>query len=401
MNAVHGMAAAAANAALQAVPADANPARVARQSDAGASSPSEDPPAAGTDPTLTGLQSAELEALKRLGGAQLRNVQSRLDGDTDCRPGWEQNIHLNTEWRDARPAGSGFDPNAGASRPGCARGVSMWAAGTLDYGRVGGSPATAGSRFSTPGITAGVDLAPLSGVRSGIALGRGQDRSEVGGDSGRVDSRADSVIAYGSWQAPRGLRVNASLGQSRTLLDTQRTVIAGDTLALQGQRRATQRYGALSGSTRFDVGHWQFAPRVGIEHMRAFVDAYAEDDVSPLALGYDSTRLTSSDLHGGVALTRQWKPALWTVEPQLSLDWHRRLQGNVSQSLRYLDDAFGSTGYTLASVEPASEFALLGVGVRLSQPQGWSLSLGARSTFDGSSNALRSTGYTAAVQRPF
>jgi outer membrane autotransporter protein len=236
-------------------------------------------------------------------------------------------------------------------------------------------------------------------VRSGIALGRGQDRSEVGGDTGRVDSRSDSVIAYGSWQAPRGLRVNASLGQSRTLLDTQRAVITGD--ALQGQRRATQRYGALSGSTRFDLGQWQFTPRAGIEHMRAFVDGYAEDDLSPLALGYDSARLTSSDLHGGLALTRQWKPALWTVEPQLSLDWHRRLQGNVSQTLRYLDDAFGGTSFTLASVEPASEFALVGIGVRLSQSQGWSLSLGARSTLDGSGSALRSTGYTAAVQRPF
>jgi outer membrane autotransporter protein len=350
-----------------------------------------------TDATVAGLQTAENEALKRLSTAQMQNVWSRLDGDVDCRPEWEQRIRLNAGWRDARPYGA---PEAAA--PGsadqrtCSRSLSMWAAGTVDYGRLAGSSASTGNRFSTPGLTAGVDLMPLSGLRSGIALGHGQDRSDLGAGS-RVDSRSDSITAYGSWQAPLGVRVHAALGQARTALDLQRAPTAASSM-LQGQRRVSQRYAALAGSTRVDVGAWQLAPRMGVEYMKASLDGVAEGDGSPLALAYDPARLASSDLRGGLALRRQWRQALWTVEPEFSLDWHRRLQGGLTQPLRYGDDP-AAPAYLLQISDPTDEFALLGLGVRMQHPRGWSLSFGARSTLD--SGALRSDGYTAAMLWPF
>lgn len=349
-----------------------------------------------TDASVAGLQSSEAEALKRLSAAQVRNVLARLEGDIDCRPEWQQQIELHTAWRDARPEGLQVEgPPAMAARPGCTSGLSGWAAGAVDYGRVPGAPGAAGSRFSSPGLSAGVDGAPWRGVRSGIALGHGQDRSEINGELGRIDSRSESVTAYGSWQAPLGVRVNAVLGQARTLLERQRSA---DAFVLQSQRRVTQRFGALAGSTRFDVGPWKLAPRVGVEHMSAALEAHAESDASALALGYDSARLAGSDLRGGLALSRLWRPALWTVEPELSVDWHRRLQGGMTQGLRYADDPLG-TGYTLSSSEPSAEFAQLGVGVRMSHPLGWSVTLGARSQLDA--GALRNAGYSAAMHWPF
>ena len=178
----------------------------------------------GADAAVAGLQAGEVEALKRLSAAQMRNVFQRLDGDIHCRPEWQQQIQLNTAWRDARPAGLAVEPPPpiAADKPGCTSGLSGWAAGTVDYGRVPGALGAAGSRFSSPGFSAGIDLAPLHGVRSGIALGHGQDRSEINGDLGRIDSRSESVTAYGSWQAPLGVRVNAALGQARTLFDRLR-----------------------------------------------------------------------------------------------------------------------------------------------------------------------------------
>ena len=350
------------------------------------------------DAVVAGIQASEVETLKRLSAAQMRNVLTRLDGDIDCRPGWEPQVRLNTAWRDARPEGLAVQaPPPADDRPGCTSGPSAWAAGTVDYGRVASALGAAGSRFSSPGLTAGVDLAPLRGVRSGIALGHGQDHSEINGGLGRVDSRSESITAYGSWRAPLGVRVNAALGQALTLLDSQRGV-SGDGLAVQGQRRVTQRYGALAGSTRFGVGAWTVSPRVGVEHLSAALDGYAESGAAPLALGYDAARLDSSDVRGGLALTRQWRPSLWTVEPELSVDWHKRLQGGMTQNLRYADDPLGSS-YTLASTEPVNEFAQVGVGVRMRHTQGWSVSLGARSTLEGA--ALRSAGYSAGVLWPF
>jgi hypothetical protein len=350
------------------------------------------------DAAVAGLQVAEVEALKRSSAAQLRNMRARLDGDVDCRPEWQQQLHLNTAWRDTRPAGLAVDgAQAPADKPGCTGGPSGWAAGTVDYGRVPGALDAAGNRFSSPGISAGIDLVPLAGVRSGIALGHGQDRSEVNGDLGRIDSRSDSITAYGSWEAPLGVRVDAALGQARTLFERLRSVTA-DALALPGQRRVTQRYGTLAGSTRLDVGDWKLAPRVGIEHMSAALDAYAESDASPAALAYDRARLASSDVRGGLAITRQWRPALLTVEPELSVDWHKRLQGGMTQGVRHADDPLGSN-YTLTSSEPIAEFALIGLGVRMQHTLGWSVTLGARSMLDA--GAWRSTGYNAAMHWPF
>jgi hypothetical protein len=363
--------------------------------DGGTTAPRDDLAA---DASVAGMQSSEVEALKRLGAAQMRNVLTRLDGDIHCRPEWQQQIQLNTAWRDTRPAGLAVNESpTAADRPGCTNGLSGWAAGTLDYGRVPGALGAAGSRFSSPGLSAGVDLAPLAGLRSGIALGHGQDRSEVNGELGRIDSRSESITAYGSWQAPLGVRVNAAFGQARTLLERARG-IGADAPTLQGQRRVTQRYGALAGSTRLDVGNWKVAPRVGVEHITALLDAYTESDASALALGYDSARMASSDVRGGLALSRQWRPALLTVEPELSIDWHRRLQGGMTQTMHYADDPLGSN-YTLSSSEPTAEFAQFGVGVRMRHPVGWSVTLGARSTLDTS--ALRNAGYSAAMHWPF
>ena len=86
------------------------------------------------------------------------------------------------------------------------------------------------------------------------------------------------------------------------------------------------------------------------------------------------------------------------MEPELSVDWHKRLQGGMTQNLRYADDPFGSS-YALTSTEPVSDFAQLGVGVRMRHTHGWSVSLRARSMLDGV--ALRSGGYNAEVQWPF
>jgi uncharacterized protein YhjY with autotransporter beta-barrel domain len=353
------------------------------------------------DAVVGGLQTADTEALKRLSAAQLRNVMARLDSDGDCRPEWEQRIHLNTTWRDARPGGVGSDappPDAVDKPVVCTRGLSTWAAGGVDYGRVAGASAATGSRFSSPGVTLGMDRALTSGLRSGVALGHGQDRSEVGDGAGRMDSRTDSITAYGSWRTPLDVRLDAALGQARTTLDMQRTP-SGDTLAVQGQRRATQRYGAVTGSARFDLGAWRFAPRMAVEHTRASVDAYAESDDAPLALLYDGMRLASSNLRGGLALSRQWGMALWKVEPELSVDWNRRLQGSTTQAMRYVDDASGAS-YTLSSAEPTSELAQLGLGVRMQHPTGWLLSVGARSALSGGSMS-RSAGYSASMLWPF
>ena len=371
--------------------------RVADESGLAADAPAPDAPTRGDpagDAVVAGLQFSEVDTLQRVGAAQMRNVLTRLDGDIHCRPEWQQQIRLNTAWRDARPTGLAVQAPGDGERPGCSSDLSGWATGSVDYGRV---PGAAGSRFGSPDLSAGVDLAPLHGVRSGIALGHGQDRSEVNDGLGRVDSRSVSITAYGSWQAPLGVRLDAALGQAHTLLERQR-IVAVDNLALQGQRRITQRYGALAGSTRFGVGAWTVAPRVGVEHMNAALDAYAESDASVVALGYDSARLISSDVRGGLAVKRQWRPALWTVEPELSVDWHRRLQGGMAQSLGYADDPLGSS-YTLTSTEPIGDFAQFGVGVSMRHRLGWLVSLGARSTLDA--GALRSAGYSAAVHWPF
>lgn len=350
----------------------------------------------GSDTTLAGLQAAEAEALGRLGGAQLRNVQARLDGDADCRTGWEQTLQLNAPWRDARPAGSEAGHAATDGRTGCTRGVALWAAGAIDYGRTPDAAATAGSRFSTPGLTAGVDLAPWRGVRSGIAFGRGQDRSAVDGGSGRVDSRSDSVTVYGAWRAPFGVRLNTAFGVASTVLDLQRNAASGDA-PLRGERRVAQRYGSVDASTRVELGAWQCAPRIGVEHMNASLDGYSEGDAVAAALGFGAARVARHDLHGGVALSRRWKRARWTVEPQLSVDWHRRPPGGLQQQVRYVDDPQG-TRYAMASMEPSSEFTQLGLGVRLSHPRGWMLSLNALGTIDP--GAPTSTVYTAALQWP-
>ncbi|MFT3956764.1 MAG: putative Ig domain-containing protein [Piscinibacter sp.] len=352
-----------------------------------------------TDATVNGLQVAEAEALKRFGSAQLRNMLERLDDERDCLPEMDVRARLGADWRKAATEAKPATPNAPVApvAKDCAQGLAGWVAGTVQHGRINGSTTAGDTRFSTPGLTLGWDSAITPELRAGFAVGHASDRSRIGDAAGQLDASAESVAAYATWRTPLGLRVSAALGHANTTLSTSRA-ISGDTPSADGQRTVKQSFAALSGSARFDLGAWHLRPQLVLEHQDARLGAYAEGGDALLALAYDEARLRSNEIRGGMRLSFDWPLGAWALEPAVQIEWRRRSQGDLTQTLRYADDLAG-TSYTLSTRDPAVEQGQIGLGLRARSADGWAAGVELRSSLGG--GAARTSSFSASVQRSF
>jgi large repetitive protein len=351
------------------------------------------------DATVNGLQVAEAEALKRFGSAQLRNMLDRLDDERDCLPEMDVRARLGADWRKAATESKPTAPNAPVEprAKDCAQGLAGWVAGTVQHGRISGSANTGETRFSTPGLSLGWDSAITPDLRAGFAIGHASDRSRIGDGAGQLDASAESVAAYATWRSPLGLRFSAALGHANATLSTRRA-IDGDTPVVEGRRTARQSFAALSGSARFDVGAWHLRPQLVFEHQDARLGAYAEGGDALLALAYDDARFRTNELRGGVRLSVDWPLGAWALEPAVQIEWRRRSQGELVQTLRYADDLPGAS-YTLTTRDPAVEQGQIGVGLRARSTGGWSAGVELRSSVGGS--AARTRSLSTSVQRSF
>jgi uncharacterized protein with beta-barrel porin domain len=332
------------------------------------------------DAAVRGLLAAQQQTLLRFADAQLRNVMERLDGGTtECRAALEQRLHLAADWKDSRPAGQERAAAAGKdAEPDC-RGVSAWVAGTVEHGRVSGAAADSPRRFSTPGLSVGLDSSRLlQGLRLGVALGQGQDRTEVGDQEGRLDARSRSLTLYAAWQPAPLWQLKAAVGTGRATLDLQRTV-TGDKAVLNAERSARQHYAAVAGSLQLDLAGWRLRPQLMLKQQAVRLDSFTEQGDSPLALAQGSTRVRSQDWQAGLSVNRRWQLAGLWLEPVGRLEWQTRRQTTTDQGLQWAD-GLDDTRYIVAGSSSSSALATLSLGLRVLWPSGVSAAVDGRSS---------------------
>ena len=75
----------------------------------------------------------------------------------------------------------------------------VWVAGTVGFGRQR-SDDTFDNRFTSSGLTLGLDRRILDGVKAGAAIGFGVEHTDIGSDGSRIDARSFDAMLYASWR---------------------------------------------------------------------------------------------------------------------------------------------------------------------------------------------------------
>ena len=264
----------------------------------------------------------------------------------------------------AEPAASDLPDLPGATAEQARSPWAFWVNGTISYGRERTGDADDRYRFTTNGISAGVDYRVNSWITVGTGLGISTDRSRVGNKGTRSNADSTVAVAYASMRPMQGVFVDALLGYGVLSFDSQRYITATGGMAT-GSRDGKQLFGSIATGLEFYRTDWMWSPYARLEFSQAKLDAYTEDGPATHALKYfDQTARSHKAVLGARA---EGKVAVrWGhIMPQVRVEYARSFDEQNEAGLAYADLAAQGPAYTLRGRAMDTGRWTVGLGGRL------------------------------------
>lgn len=264
----------------------------------------------------------------------------------------------------AEPAASDLPDLPGAAAEQARSPWAFWVNGTISYGRERHRDADERYRFTTNGISAGVDYRVNGWITVGTGLGISSDRSRVGNNGTRSDADSTVAVAYASMRPMQGVFVDALLGYGVLSFDSQRYITAIGGMAT-GSRDGTQLFGSIATGLEFYRTDWMWSPYARLEFSQAKLDAYTEDGPAAHALKYfDQTARSHKAVLGARAEGKMAVP--WGhIMPQVRVEYARSFDEQNEAGLAYADLADQGPAYTLRGRAMDTGRWTVGLGGRL------------------------------------
>ncbi len=247
----------------------------------------------------------------------------------------------------------------------------LWTAGSIDFGRlkIDGSY---DNHFTTAGLTVGIDGRVMDGLKVGLALGYGQDRTTFGSDGSRSDATAWTATLYGSWKLAPKAFLDVTGGYGTLRFDTRRWSTAGSVM-LDGRRDGHEIFGSVGLTFAEKWGALKLSSYGRVDVVKVFLDAYSETGSAVWALAYD--RLETTTVSGVAGLRANYTiPVEWgTVTPGVRLEYRHAFEGGFTQRLGYAD--LGGAGYAITGTPAVRDSLTGGVSLRMMTLDGISIDL--------------------------
>ena len=358
------------------------------------------------DPEVRGLISAQIDTARRFTRAQTDNFHRRLEqlrrgGSGGVSNGLSLNLGDNGLTQDPREAlrrqlgqrpngtspfadeedafaarrmGQGplmaASPTAAPTAPAAeaASGVGVWTAGALDWGRRD-ADGQRDYRFTTSGLSAGVDMAVSDSVILGAGVGYGHDRTRIG-DNGTL-SEADNYLGavYGSWAAAEGVVFDGVVGYGALEYDSRRWS-SDEAAYLFGQRSGSVLFGSASVALERVRRNLHWAPYARLSFGSIRLDGFSEAGSDVFALDYDA--LDTDTLASALGASFDWnlERREGVLAPSVRIEWRHEFEGADDQIVSYAD-WLASPDYAVGLERWARDSISLSMGVQWRGVSGW------------------------------
>lgn len=284
----------------------------------------------------------------------------------------------------AQPVASDLPDLPGAAAEQARSPWAFWVNGAISYGRERTGDTDERYRFTTNGISAGVDYRVSSWITVGTGLGISSDRSRVGTKGTRSNADSTVAVAYASMRPMQGVFVDALLGYGLLSFDSQRYITATGDMAT-GSRDGKQLFGSIATGLEFYRTDWMWSPYARLEFSQSKLDAYTEDGPAAYALKYfDQTARSHKAVLGARA---EGKVAVrWGhIMPQVRVEYARSFDEQNEAGLAYADLADQGPAYTLRGRAMDTGRWTVGLGGRLLLRSGVELGVEYTTNIDQSS----------------
>ncbi|WP_418303947.1 autotransporter domain-containing protein [Pandoraea vervacti] len=367
-----------------------------------------------TDPDVTGLIGAQVEAARRFATTQIGNYNQRLEmlhGKGRAPSSNGLNVVLPSADRGANRDLSRCQDIAGiADRDACLRGeasptalrqakrldvrdksdkhagasgvatgdgpdlpgegengdqrFAYWTAGTVDFGFANTAAQRSGFKFTTGGVTMGADYRFSDQFSLGAGVGYGHDSTDIGSSGTRSTGDSYSGALYASYRPIPTLFVDAVAGFGTLSFDSRRWVVDANDFA-QGKRNGQQFFGSLSAGYEYRTDDWLFSPYGRLTASRSTLDQYSETGAGLNALTYFKQNVNTLSGTLGVRAGFAKATAIGTFSPYIRVELQHDFNGQSLAGLAYADIAQSGPVYFVPGSPYGSDRVQVGAGTKL------------------------------------
>lgn len=238
--------------------------------------------------------------------------------------------------------------------------TGIWVGGNVQFGSRDQTSDASGLRFSTDGVSAGIDRRFGDRLALGLSVGYGRDQTDIGTDGSRNRSKGSSVAVYGSYQPAASTYVDGLLGYGNLDLDSERFIATANDFA-RGSRKGEQWFGSLAAGYEFRDQSLLLSPYGRLDFARAQLKQYTESGAGLGALTYFEQRVPTLQLAMGLRVESAHESAFGWVVPRLRLEFRHDFKGERQATLAYADLPAGPIYAAPLSGEKRNSL-LLGLG---------------------------------------
>ncbi|WP_169835025.1 IPT/TIG domain-containing protein [Pandoraea oxalativorans] len=367
-----------------------------------------------TDPDVTGLIGAQVEAARRFATTQIGNYNQRLEmlhgkgrapssnglnvvlpsadrgnsrdparcqdvvGITDrdaCLRGEVSPTAMNKarsldvrDKSDKNAGTSGVATGDGPNLPGEGENgdqrFAYWTAGTVDFGFANTAAQRSGFKFTTGGVTMGADYRFSDQFSLGAGVGYGHDSTDIGSSGTRSTGDSYSGALYASYRPIPVLFVDAVAGFGTLSFDSRRWVVDANDFA-QGKRNGQQFFGSLSAGYEYRTDDWLFSPYGRLTASRSTLDQYSETGAGLNALTYFKQNVNTLSGTLGVRAGFAKATRIGTFSPYIRVELQHDFNGQSLAGLAYADIASSGPVYFVPGSPYGSDRVQVGAGTKL------------------------------------
>jgi outer membrane autotransporter protein len=350
---------------------------------------------------VQGIVNAQVSSVKRLGQSQIANVSGRLEQlhDEDLpavsmglaftapeerneprafREATDPNYRSARHFSDLQKLNKDLDQSMG--KPGGARPAkkqepttfAIWTAGTISLGQLNNQGGTT-SRFTSEGVTAGIDMRVMDGLRVGLAVGFGADRTKVGTLGSRNSGTNVSGTLYASYRLMPQTFLDVLAGYGHVRLASRRFDTV-NSVFLQGDRTGHEFHGAVALTYEARWGKWKLAPYGRIEFLHVNLNGFTEDGLGIAALSFGSLQSTSYSGVLGFRTSYPFEMGWGTLTPMLRVEYRQTSEGGYTQAMGYADTGL-SNAFSIVNRSSGSGQLTLGIGAKAVFDRGGALDI--------------------------
>lgn len=256
------------------------------------------------------------------------------------------------------------EPNSKIQQP-----LSVWIAGTIDFGQQYSNGQQAGFKFTTNGISVGGDYRVNDLFTLGLGIGFSRDSTDIANNGTKNITKGMVGALYSSLRPFKNFFIDSVLGYAALDFDSTRYITDSGGFATS-TRKGNQIFGALVTGYEYRYTDWLIAPYGRLEIMSATLDQTTETASNLSALTYFKQTVKASNGTLGLRVEDKYITRAGILMPYARVEFLHRFEGANSATLAYADLASVGPIYSLDVLELSTGNWMAGIGARMAMRKG-------------------------------